>query len=85
MESEAHGLIPPSPEPGARFLAGEDLRRAGTIPRLRLSPENGVVTDLKPLPVPALVKVEGLLLRAFLTGCRLVKVNLATEPLERQA
>jgi hypothetical protein len=34
---------------------------------------NGVITDLKPLPVPALVKVEGPLLRAFLTGYRLGK------------
>jgi hypothetical protein len=46
---------------------------------------NGVVTDLKPLPVPALVKVEGPLLRAFLTGYRLVQGSLATEPLERSA
>src|SRR5687768_11887650 len=46
---------------------------------------NGVLTDLKPLPVPALVKVEGPLLRAFLTGYRLVKGSLATQPLERQA
>ena len=47
--------------------------------------QNGVVTDLKPLPVPALVKVEGPLLRAFLTGYRLVQGSLATEPLERSA
>jgi hypothetical protein len=46
---------------------------------------NGVLTDLKPLPVPALVKVEGPLLRAFLTGYRLVKGSLATQPLERPA
>ena len=46
---------------------------------------NGVVIDLKPLPVPALVNVEGPLLRAFLTGYRLVKSSLATEPLERSA
>jgi hypothetical protein len=46
---------------------------------------NGVVADLKPLPVPALVKVEGPLLRAFLTGYRLVKGSLATQPLERPA
>ena len=46
---------------------------------------NGVITDLKPLPVPALVKVEGPLLRAFLTGYRLVKSSLATQPLERPA
>jgi hypothetical protein len=44
---------------------------------------NGVVTDLKPLPVPALVKVEGPLLRAFLTGYRLIQGSLSTEPLER--
>ena len=44
---------------------------------------NGVLTDLKPLPVPALVNVEGPLLRAFLTGYRLVKGSLATQPLER--
>jgi hypothetical protein len=44
---------------------------------------NGVITDLKPLPVPALVKVEGPLLRAFLTGYRLVTSSLATQPLER--
>ncbi len=44
---------------------------------------NGVVTDLKPLPVPADVKVEGPLLRAFLTGYRLVTSSLATQPLER--
>jgi hypothetical protein len=35
------------------------------------------------LPVPALVKVEGPLLRAFLTGYRLVTSSLATQPLER--
>jgi hypothetical protein len=46
---------------------------------------NGVVTDLKPLPVPALVKVEGPLLRAFLTGYRLVQGSLSTEPLKRSA
>jgi hypothetical protein len=46
---------------------------------------NGVLTDLKPLPVPALVKVEGPLLRAFLTGYRLVHGSLSTEPLERPA
>jgi len=46
---------------------------------------NGVLTDLKPLLVPALVNVEGPLLRAFLTGYRLVKSTLATQPLERPA
>jgi hypothetical protein len=81
LESEAHGLTRPSPEPGSRALAGEDLRRADTIPRLRLSPENGVVADLKPLPVPALVEAEGPLLRAFLTGYHLVQGSLATKPL----
>ena len=45
--------------------------------------QNGVVTDLKALPVPAYVKVEGPLLRAFLTGYRLVTSSLATQPLER--
>jgi hypothetical protein len=45
--------------------------------------QNGVLTDLKPLPVPAYVKVEGPLLRAFLTGYRLVTSSLATQPLER--
>ena len=45
--------------------------------------QNGVVTDLKPLPVPAYVKVEGPLLRAFLTGYRLVASSLATQPLKR--
>jgi hypothetical protein len=45
--------------------------------------QNGVVTDLKPLPVPAYVKVEGPLLRAFLTGYRLVTSSLATQPLKR--
>jgi hypothetical protein len=44
---------------------------------------NGVITDLKPLPVPALVKVEGPLLRAFLTGYRLIQGSLSTEPLRR--
>jgi hypothetical protein len=48
-----------------------------------LRAQNGVVTDLKPLPVPAYVKVEGPLLRAFLTGYRLVTSSLATQPLER--
>ena len=42
--------------------------------------QNGVVTDLKPLPVPALVNVEGPLLRAFLTGYRLVQGSLVTNP-----
>jgi hypothetical protein len=42
--------------------------------------QNGVITDLKPLPVPAYVKVEGPLLRAFLTGYRLVQCSLATNP-----
>jgi hypothetical protein len=42
--------------------------------------QNGVITDLKPLPVPAYVKVEGPLLRAFLTGYRLVQGSLATNP-----
>ena len=46
---------------------------------------NGVLTDLKPLSVPTDVNVEGPLLRAFLTGYRLVKCSLATEPLERSA
>jgi hypothetical protein len=41
---------------------------------------NGVLTDLKPLPVPALVKVEGPLLRAFLTGYRLAQVALLPIP-----
>ena len=41
---------------------------------------NGVVTDLRPLPVPALVNVEGPLLRAFLTGYRLIQGSLATNP-----
>jgi hypothetical protein len=44
---------------------------------------NGVLTDLTPLPVPALVNVEGPLLRAFLTGYRLVTSSLATQPLKR--
>ena len=47
--------------------------------------QNGVLTDLKPLPVPADVKVEGPLLRAFLTGYRLVQSSLANQPLERPA
>ncbi len=47
--------------------------------------QNEAVIDLKPLPVPADVKVEGPLLRAFLAGYRLVKGSLPTEPLERQA
>jgi hypothetical protein len=42
--------------------------------------KNGVVTDLKPLPVPAYVKVEGPLLRAFLTGYRLAQVALLPTP-----
>jgi hypothetical protein len=42
--------------------------------------QNGVLIDLKPLPVPAYVKVEGPLLRAFLTGYRLVQCSLATNP-----
>jgi hypothetical protein len=46
---------------------------------------NGVLRDLKPLPVPALVKVEGPLLRAFLTGYRLVQSSLPADPLERTA
>ena len=41
---------------------------------------NGVLTDLKPLPVPALVKVEGPLLRAFLTGYRLAMVASLPTP-----
>jgi hypothetical protein len=41
---------------------------------------NGVITDLKPLPVPAYVKVEGPLLRAFLTGYRLAQVALLPTP-----
>ena len=45
--------------------------------------QNGVITDLKPLPVPAYVKVEGPLLRAFLTGYRLANASLATESLRR--
>jgi hypothetical protein len=47
--------------------------------------QNGVVTDLKPLPVPADVTVEGLLLRAFLAGYRLAHGSLTTEPLKRSA
>jgi hypothetical protein len=47
--------------------------------------QNGVITDLKPLPIPAYVKLEGPLLRAFLTGYRLVKGSLATQSLERPA
>jgi hypothetical protein len=46
---------------------------------------NGVLRDLKPLPVPALLKVEGPLLRAFLTGYRLVQSSLPADPLERTA
>ena len=41
---------------------------------------NEVVTDLKPLPVPADVQVEGPLLRAFLTGYRLAQVALLPNP-----
>jgi hypothetical protein len=85
LESEAHGLTRPSPESGSRALPGEDLRCADTIPRLRLSPENGVVADLKPLPVPEGIKVEGPLLRAFLTGYRLIHGSLSAESLKRQA
>jgi hypothetical protein len=47
--------------------------------------QNGVLTDLKHLPVPADVKVEGPLLRAFLTGYRLIHGSLSTEPLKRPA
>ena len=47
--------------------------------------QNGVVTDLKPLPVPANVTVEGPLLRAFLAGYRLAHGSLTTEPLKRSA
>jgi hypothetical protein len=42
--------------------------------------QNGVVTDLKALPVPAYVKVEGPLLRAFLTGYRLAQTALLPTP-----
>jgi hypothetical protein len=42
--------------------------------------QNGVITDLKPLPVPAYVKVEGPLLRAFLTGYRLADAALLPTP-----
>jgi hypothetical protein len=42
--------------------------------------QNGVITDLKPLPVPAYVKVEGPLLRAFLTGYRLATVASLPTP-----
>jgi hypothetical protein len=45
---------------------------------------NGVVTDLKPLPVPALVKVEGPLLRAFLAGYRLTTVASLPTPWNAQ-
>ncbi len=45
--------------------------------------QNGVVTDLKPLPVPAYVKVEGPLLRAFLTGVPPGNGSLATDSLKR--
>ncbi len=41
---------------------------------------NGVITDLKPLPVPEYVKVEGPLLRAFLTGYRLAQAALLPTP-----
>ena len=47
--------------------------------------QNGVVTGLKPLPVPASVSVESPLLRAFLTGYRLAQSSLPAEPLERDA
>jgi hypothetical protein len=43
------------------------------------------VTDLKPLPVPADVTVEGPLLRAFRAGYRLAQGSLATKPLKRSA
>jgi hypothetical protein len=42
--------------------------------------QNGVITDLKPLPVPAYLKVEGPLLRAFLTGYRLATVASLPTP-----
>jgi hypothetical protein len=42
--------------------------------------QNGVLTDLKPLPIPAYLKVEGPLLRAFLTGYRLVQAALLPNP-----
>jgi hypothetical protein len=42
--------------------------------------QNGVVTDLKPLVVPAYLKVEGPLLRAFLTGYRLATVASLPTP-----
>jgi len=41
---------------------------------------NEVLTDLKPLPVPAVVSVEGPLLRAFLTGYRLATVASLPNP-----
>ena len=42
--------------------------------------QNEAIIDLKPLPVPALVKVEGPLLRAFLTGYRLAMVAPLPNP-----
>jgi hypothetical protein len=42
--------------------------------------QNGVITDLKALKVPAYVKVEGPLLRAFLTGYRLAQAALLPTP-----
>jgi hypothetical protein len=42
--------------------------------------QNGVITDLKALPVPAYLKVEGPLLRAFLTGYRLATVASLPTP-----
>ena len=42
--------------------------------------QNGVITDLKPFPVPAYLKVEGPLLRAFLTGYRLATVASLPTP-----
>ena len=42
--------------------------------------QDGVLTDLKPLPVPAYLKVEGPLLRAFLTGYRLATVASLPTP-----
>jgi hypothetical protein len=46
--------------------------------------QNKAIIDLKPLPVPAGVKVEGPLLRAFLTGYRLAKGRITAESLERE-
>ena len=77
-------IIPSQDKNRCEVLVISALEAVTKVQTLRLfaciRAQNGVITDLKPLPVPAYLKVEGPLLRAFLTGYRLTEAALLPTP-----